>query len=247
MKLNGITALVTGGSSGIGLEIAQALKARGVDVILVGRNADRLAAAATTVGAHTLMADLSKAAEQEKLIAEVTARWPHLSLLVNNAGIQVNMPATGVGDNGQMAAFREEIDLNFTAPIALGFGLMPLLARQRQAAIVNISSGLAVAPKRTAPVYCATKAGLSLFSTALRYRCEDAAAHISVHDVIMDYVETPMTAGRPGKKLPADEAARQVVAGVEAGKPVIWVGKTKLLRVLDRIAPSLARRVLRNG
>ncbi len=124
-------------------------------------------------GMTFLSADLSRLDEQKRIISEVTDRWPDLSILVNNAGVQIDMPATGIGDHGRMA-FRSEIAANLTAPVALCFGLTPVLARQREAAIVNISLGLAIAPKRTAPVYCATKAGLCTFSRALRYRCEDA-------------------------------------------------------------------------
>lgn len=247
MHIMGKTALVTGGSSGIGYEIAAQLAAKGAKLILVGRNTERLAHAAARFGAETLASDLAKAEEQKELISEVIARWPDLSLLVNNAGVQVNMAAEGIGDDGLMDAFREEIEINLTAPVALSFGLMPMLARQAEAAIVNISSGLAIAPKRNAPVYCATKAGLSLFSTALRYRTEDAAPQIKVIDVIMDYIETPMTAGRPGKKMSATEAARQVVEGIVSGRSHIAVGKTKMLRIIDRIAPPLARRIVRNG
>lgn len=249
MQILGKTALVTGGSAGIGQHIAGQLVAQGARVVIVARDRARAAAfAAAHTGAITvLQADLSRSAEQDRIVAEIAGRWPELAILVNNAGIQTNMSDVGVGDEGRMAEFRAEIDLNLTAPIALSFGLMPLLAGQPEAAIVNISSGLAIAPKRTAPVYCASKAGLSAFSRALRYRCEDAAPTVQVIDVVMALVETGMTHGRAGTKMAPADAARAVVEGLVSGRSEVWVGRSRLLGVLHRVSPRLAFRMLRNA
>jgi len=248
MRLDGRRALVTGGSAGIGLAIARALAAEGAQVILAGRDLARAeAAAASLPGAAAIAADLSQSAGQEQLIGEGTRRWPDLALLVNNAGMQVTLPATGIGDAGLADRMRAEVALNLTAPALLTLGLMPVLARQDAAAVVNISSGLAIAPKRSAPVYCATKAALRNLTRGLRYRCEDAAPSIRMVDVVMSYADTAMTAGRPGKKLSADAAAAAVLAGLRRDREVIWVGKTQVLSWLDRLAPRLAAGILRNG
>ncbi len=249
MRLSGKIAVVTGGSAGIGREIALRLSQKGAHVIVVVRHAE---AAQATVQAlpgpgEVLIADLSVASEQDRVVAEIAKRWPGLSILVNNAGVQWNLPDTGIGDNGLIDAFRDEISLNLTAPVALSFGLMPVLARQPEAAIVNIASGLAISPKRTAPVYCATKSALRTFGAALRYRCEDAAPTINVIDVVMAYVDTAMTRARGGAKMPASAAARQVVAGIEMGSAEVWVGKARWLRLIHRWAPGFAGRLLRNG
>lgn len=249
MRTEGKTALVTGGSAGIGQEIALQLAARGAKVIIVARDRQR---AEATIGCSPerialLQADLSRGQDQDRVVAEVTQCCPDLAILVNNAGVQINLAATGIGDGGRMADFRDEIDLNLTAPVALSFGLMPVLALQKEAAIVNISSGLALAPKRTAPVYCASKAGLGAFSRALRYRCEDSAPAIRVIDVAMDFVDTDMTQGRSGAKMTAHDAARAVVHGIERRNREVWVGKTRLLRILHRLSPAFAYRLLRNG
>ena len=249
IQVAGKTALVTGGSAGIGKAIVEQLHAAGAHIIIVVRNIEQAQTNLGSLAQHIeiIPADLSSNADQERVIAEVRLRHPDLALLINNAGVQVNLPPTSIDDSVSIEAMRSEIALNLTAPVALSFGLLPVLAVQHEAAIVNISSGLAIAPKRTAPNYCATKAGLSAFSTALRYRCEDSAPQIKVIDVIMDYVDTAMTRAGTGKKMSPEEAARQVVNGIQSGRPTVWIGRTRLLRILNRLSPSLAKRILRNG
>ncbi|PLX36591.1 MAG: hypothetical protein C0606_15070 [Hyphomicrobiales bacterium] len=248
MRLDGKRALVTGGTAGIGLAIARALAAEGAKVILSGRDLARAeAVAATLPDAEAIAADLSRPGDQVRLIEEVAERWPDLALLVNNAGMQVNLPATGLGDAGLADQMRAEVELNLTAPALLSLGLMPVLARQDEAAVVNITSGLAIVPKRTAPVYCATKAGLRNLTRSLRFRCEDAAPTVRMIDVVMSYVDTAMTAGRSGKKISADAAAADVLSGLRRGRDIVWVGKTRVLRWLDCLLPGLATRILRNS
>ncbi len=249
MKLKGKVALVTGGSTGIGREIALQLAAKGATVIVVARDETRALDTVALARGRMIVkrADLSRTDEQDRVVAEVSREFPDLSILVNNAGIQVTMDDTGIGDGGLIARFRQEIEVNLTAPIALSFGLMPTLARQREGAIVNLASGLAIAPKRTAPVYCATKSAIRTFSRALRYRCEDAAPCLRVVDVVMALVDTGMTSGRGTGKLSPQAAARAVVNGLEANRQEVWVGQSALLDLLHRISPGLAYGRLRNG
>ena len=249
IHIAGKTALVTGGSAGIGKAIVEQLHAAGAHVVIVVRNVEQAQTNLGPLAQHIeiIPADLAQNADQERVIAEVRLRYPDLSLLVNNAGVQVNLPPTNIDDSALIEAMRSEIALNLTAPVALSFGLLPVLAVQHEAAIVNISSGLAVAPKRTAPSYCATKAGLSTFSTTLRYRCEDSAPQIKVIDVIMDYVDTAMTRAGTGKKMDPQEAARQVIEGIQRARSTVWIGRTRMLRVVNRLSPALAKRILRNG
>ncbi len=249
MSLEGKRTLVTGGSAGIGRELALQLAARGAKVIIIARNRPQ-AEQTVALGAGNityLQADLSRPEEQARLVEQVHRDWPDLAILINNAGVQVNLPPMSVGDDGQIGAMRAEVELNLMAPVALSFGLLPLLASQPEAAIVNISSGLALTPKRSAPVYCATKAGLRSFTRALRYRCEDWAPKLRVIDAVMPLVDTAMTQGRGRSKISAANAARAVIDGVVGGRSEIWIGKTRLLRYLHAIFPRLARGLLRNS
>ncbi len=249
MNIGGKLALVTGGSAGIGREIALQLVEKGARVLIVGRERSRGEALCATAPSKItfLQADLSQAAEQHSLVQHVNETYPELAVLINNAGVQTNLPEIGLGDAGMSAALQAEIALNLLAPVTLSFGLMPLLARQPTAAIINISSGLAIAPMRIAPVYSATKAGLSMFSRGLRYRCEDAAPSIRVVDVIVPTVDTQMSQDRTIAKISAAQAAAAVVQGLLKDQTEIWVARARLLRILRRLNPGLVYRMLRNG
>lgn len=237
-------ALVTGGSAGIGRALVHALVARGCHVLAVGRDRGRLeAVAAGHPGQVTaLVADLADPAAVDALVATVTGGHPDLSLLVNNAAVQTPMRLMQAAP----ADVRGEIAINLAAPIVLTAGLLPVLARNPGAAVVNVTSALAVAPKAAAPVYGATKAGLRNFSRALRYQCEDEASGIAVLDVVMTLVDTEMAAGRGGRaKISPEKAAAAVMAAIDRRRPDSWVGPTWVIRFLDRLWPGLGYRILR--
>ena len=124
---------------------------------------------------------------------------------------------------------------------------LPLLRQQPQSTIVNVSSGLAIAPKSSAPVYCATKAALHIFSKALRYQMEDAAPNIAVVEAILPLVDTNMTRGRGKEKISPEKVAKEIFEGMERNHHEIYVGKVKLFVLIHRVLPQLAERILRNS
>jgi uncharacterized oxidoreductase len=238
MQLVGKTALVTGGSDGIGLALSRELKAAGVSVIVVGRNAERLASAATE-GFAAIEADLAGEAGCAALLEALGDRT--LDILVNNAGMGSDFDVNAPID---LAATDRCIFLNFNAPIHLIVGLLDRLKARTAAMIVNVTSGLAIAPNAGAPVYCATKAGLRSFTMALRAQLSGTSVHVL--EVLPPVVETRMTAGNDHKKLPAAECARQIVAAMAAGRDEANVGMTRWLRIAYSVSPAFARRVMLN-
>ena len=134
--------------------------------------------------------------------------------------------------------------MDIDAAVALSIGLLPLLAKRHAACIVNVTTGLAFAPKEASPVYCAAKAGLHAFTQALRYQCERDAPHIAITEAILPLVDTGMTRGRGSGKLAPRDVAESIVAGTERGRREVWIGKARLLRVLRRVAPGLPERIL---
>lgn len=247
MKIEGQTVLITGGSSGIGLALASAWSKRGARVLACGRSAAKLAAAARLVpGLVTVEADVATPTGRERLCAEVTRLAPGLTVLVNNAAVQ--HPAEWVRHHAPEQATRaaEEVALNIGALVALTHALLPRLQAAPEAAVVNLSSGLALAPKKSSPVYCASKAFVGSFTRALRYQCEDHAPHVRVVDVLPPLVDTPMTAGRGRAKIAPAAVAEAILAGLARDRSTIDVGAVRLLRGMQRLVPTLAYRITRD-
>ena len=236
MDVRGKSALVTGGSDGIGLEIARQLKAKGATVIVAARRPDLLERAAGE-GLEPIAADLSTASGCAALIEAVAGR--DVDILVNNAGMSGNF---GPGEPLDLAYTDQSIFLNLNAPMHLIGLMLDRLKARPEATIVNVTSGLAIAPRGGGPVYCATKAGLRSFTQALRYNLRDTRVHVI--EALPPIVETAMTGARGKGKMPARECARQIVAAIKGDRAEANVGQTKLLRAIYSISPALARRVM---
>jgi uncharacterized oxidoreductase len=249
MNLAGRTILVTGASRGIGRELTSQLVGLGAEVVATGRDRDRLDALAAEHPDRVWpwTADLADPHAVDKLVRDLPDRHPALSLVINNAGVQTLTDFLAEDPHTLRPALRREIAVNLDAVVALSTGLLPHLRDQPSAAIVNLTTGLALAPKRSAPVYCATKAGVRVFTRALRYQCQHAAPHIRVIDAVMALVDTDMTRDRGRDKISPAEAAAAVIAGVRRDATELYVGKIKLLRAIMRLAPGLGYRMLRNG
>ncbi|MEX3011531.1 SDR family oxidoreductase [Hoeflea sp. TYP-13] len=247
MQLSGKSVLVTGGARGIGAQITRQLVAKGAKVIIVGRNRSGLDGLVSDLGeaVTAIAADLSDAEAVDDLIARLRTDHADLSVLINNAAIQTEMDFHSSCEHDWTAEAREEIAVNLQAVVALAIGLLAQLKRQPQAAIVNVGSALAIAPKQASPVYCATKAGMRSFTKALRYQCRQKAPNVLVCEVIMALVDTDMTRGRGSGKITPCHAAASLIGGLEAGRTEIWVSRAKLLKIVNRLLPALAERILR--
>ncbi|WP_013335031.1 SDR family oxidoreductase [Gloeothece verrucosa] len=247
MKLSNHTVLITGGTAGIGLELARSFKKRGNDVIVCSRNPKRLTLAAEELGdIETIQCDLAKDADLYTLVDKVSARKQKLSILINNAGVQLNY--NFLTNKLKLEKIDWEIAVNFNALVKLTNLCLPLLRQNPESAIVNVSSGLAFAPKQSAPVYCATKAAVHIFSKTFRYQMEDAGLNIAVFEAILPLVATEMTKGRgEGHKISPKQVAQEVVSAMEKDQYEIYVGKVKLLMLVRRFIPELAEKILRNS
>ena len=249
MQLTQQKVLITGGGSGVGLALAEALAQRGNAVLLTGRNPERLAAAAERLGDRvlTFAGDQAHPADLQRLAAFVVEQWGTFSVLINNAAVQYNYLLAERPVQQVLADVAYETNVNFTSVVQLTALCLPMLSTA--GAIVNITSGLALTPKRSAPVYCATKAALHAFSQSLRWQLSDSPAHqeLRVIEALLPMVDTPMTEGRGQGKITPAEAAAAILKGIEQGRDEINVGKVKLLRLLLRTAPSVARNLFRNA
>jgi uncharacterized oxidoreductase len=238
MRSSAHNVLITGGSRGIGLALAKQFHANGNQVILIGRDSTALAAAIETMpGARSLAIDLA----QPRAAAQITESFPDVSVLVNNAGIQIN----GTFESIPAEDIAREISVNLTAPLTLTHAYLPILRQREEAAIVNVTSILGLVPKESAAVYSATKAALRSFSRALRWQLEDT--RVRVFEIVPPVVDTAMTAGRGAAKIPPEAVASAFWKGFIGDEAEILVGKAGMAKVLARLIPSVAEKIIRRA
>ena len=191
MKLAGNTILITGGGSGIGRGLAEAFHALGNEVIIAGRREGVLReAVAANAGMEYIVFDQDSAAGASKLAGSIRERFPKLNVLVNNAGIQRVEDLTS-GDISQSEA---TINTNVLGPMRLTAVLMKQLMKQPEAAILNVSSALAMMPAAMMPSYCASKAAMHSYTQSLRYQLRDTA--VQVIEIIPPWVQTELQGNR---------------------------------------------------
>jgi uncharacterized oxidoreductase len=228
MKLGGNTILVTGGSSGIGLALATRFLAAGSRVIVCGRRADALRAAAeANPGLVTRQCDLSRAEEREALVEWLVDAHPELNVLLNNAGIQRRIK---LAEREPWETTREEIAINIDAPLHLTTLLLPHLRTRPDPAVINVTSGLSFVPYVGAPVYSATKAALHSYTLSLRHHLADTP--VRVIEIIPPAVNTDL--GGPGLHTtgePLDAFADAVVGRLAHGEIEIGYGSAEHRRL----------------
>lgn len=250
MELVNRTILITGGTSGIGLALATRLLQRGNTVIVTGRDPARLELSrAALPGLHTVQSDVSDADAIAALHARVTAQFPALDVLVNNAGIMRNLK---LGQARALTDVTREIDINLNGPIRMIQQFLPHLMRMPDATIVNVSSGLAFVPLPMSPVYCAAKAGMHSYTQSLRTQLAGSA--VRVIELAPPAVETPLLRGEFASEMQGQKAmdvetlAQAAIAGIEAGKLEIRPGLSNVLKIMSRVAPQfMLRQMARMG
>lgn len=239
MKLEKRKVLVTGGTAGIGAALTELLLQQDCEVIVCGRQQDALQALEKRKGAYPIYADLAHHEDLKRLALEIIAQHPDLSVIFNNAGLQVEFEIANTPVDEAIEIARRETEINFLAPFTLTTYLLQTLARQPHAIIVNVTSPLALSPKKSSPVYCAAKAALRSYTRSLRFQLADSHPHIHVVEAQPPLVDTAMTKGRGKGKISPQAAALGILHGVERGKLEIYVGKAKLMHFIHRWAPSI--------
>jgi uncharacterized oxidoreductase len=244
MKLQGNTILITGGSKGIGLAFAKRFAADGNEVIITGRNADQLAAAAKeTPALKTIRSDAGDAKAIEALAAEVKAKYPKLNVLFNNAGIMVFRNLVQADSS---SALTSEIDINLMGPIRLVSAFVEQI-KANKGTIINVSSGLAFVPLPAAPIYCATKAAMHSYTMSLRTQL--ASHGIEVIELMPPAVKTDL-APMPEegvKMITTDELVAATMKALAKGRVEIRPGQSNSLRFMNRVAPGFIHGALAKG
>ena len=188
MKFTGNTILLVGGTSGIGLGLAQRFHAAGNKVIIAGRRQELLdTIVAENDGLSAVQVDVTDPASIAALHRQVTDQHPELNVLINMAGI---MQTEDLRDPSALAVAEATIATNLVAPIRLVSAFVPFLATRPDAVIMNVSSGLAFVPLPITPTYNATKAAIHSFTESLRVQLADTS--IQVQELIPPAVRTTL-------------------------------------------------------
>ena len=178
-------ALVTGGSSGIGLAIARMLRDEGFALTLVSRRAERVAAAADELGATAVAADVGDADACERLVAEHRERYGRLDMLVNSAGIGIG----GTVEDLQPKHFDLQLAVNLRGLFLVTQAAIPLL-REAQGWVVNLASIAGTLPTPGLATYGATKAAVISLTRSLNEELDgDGVRAVAI---CPGFVDTPM-------------------------------------------------------
>jgi uncharacterized oxidoreductase len=209
MNLTGDTFLITGGGSGIGRGLAKALHKLGNQVVIAGRRKSALdEITAANPGMKSVQLDIENAAAIRSFAAQVTAEFPFLNVLINNAGIM--RAEKLLSQQPDLADAEAIVTTNLLGPIRLTAALLPHLEKQPHAAIMNVSSGLAFMPLALTPTYCATKAAIHSYTQSLRYQLR--GTHVEVLELVPPYVATDLMRGASDPRaMPLDKYIAEVV------------------------------------
>jgi len=209
--------VITGGSSGIGLALVDEFVKHGSRIIITGRREAELKKAQVKYPDHVLKYYVGSTGVEKDRIAlfeQATKDFPKINVLINNAGIQRR------GDHMKEIAEpwsvrQEEIDINLSGPIHLTSLFIPHMLKQKQSAIINVTSGLAFVPYVNGPIYSATKAALHQYTQAIRSLF--AETNLRIVELIPPAVKSNLGGSHDFGEEP-DEFCQHVVARFAAGE-----------------------------
>ncbi|TPP10334.1 SDR family oxidoreductase [Rhizobium glycinendophyticum] len=209
MQMTDNTILITGGGSGIGAALAHRFHDLGNTVIIAGRRLDALQA---TIGdrpnMHALALDIEDPAAIIAFAETLVSRFPDINVLINNAGI---MRFETLDRSRDLTDAEATVTTNLLGPIRLIDALVEHLAARPNAAIVNVSSGLAFVPLVATPTYSATKAAIHSYTQSLR---DALSGKIEVIELAPPAVQTELTPGQSSREgyLPLKDFIDEVMA-----------------------------------
>ena len=235
MTFTGQTILITGATSGIGLELAKALQALGNKIIIAGRREALLTQiTATHPGMVGYRLDMADGADIARFASAIVSNHPDLNVVIHNAGIMIAEELSATPSD--LAVSEATIATNLLGPIRLTHALLPHLAALPEAAIVTVSSGLAFVPLALAPTYSATKAAIHSWSQSLRHQL--AETPIKVLEIAPPGVQTDLMPGHAvnPQMMPLADFITETVERLQS-QPTpdeVLVERVKFLRNAER-------------
>ena len=216
MNIIGNTILVTGGTSGIGRALAEALHDRGNQVIIAGRRQNLLDdVTAGRRGMAGIQLDLDDPASLQRLAREIRTRYPALNVLIANAGISSQEDLLEAWDTSAAEAM---VETNILGTLRVTAALLPHLKQRTDAVIMATTSNLGYVPRASFPTYCATKAFLHSWLQSLRYQLRRVP--VEVLELAPPYVATELSGRHQAsdpRAMPLDAYVAEVMHLLEAG------------------------------
>ena len=245
MKTTANTILITGGSAGIGLEMARQLTALGNKVIITGRDEARLNKAAAELGNVTAIPfDVSNEQNVNDLVSRIKTDFPDLNVLINNAG-RADIHNLADSDERAYDIAVSEFETNFLSVIRLTEKLLPVLKTQKEAAVITVSSIVAFVPTQHLPTYSASKAALHSYTKSLRLALKDTA--VKVFELMPPLVNTELSAAIGGENgIPTSDLVNDLIDGLVSDRFEIRTGQTEDIYRLSLADPDQALLVM-NG
>lgn len=227
MKLEGNTIFITGGGSGIGRALAEALHQRGNKVIISGRRKSHLAkTVAANPGMESVELDVSDPASIRRVANELIAKHPKLNVLINNAGImQIDDSSTAINDE----LITSTITTNLVGPVRLTGALIEHLKRQDSATVLFVSSVLGFTPMAMTAVYSSTKAAIHSYAQSIRFKLRHSS--VSVLEIIPPWVRTELlNSSEEPRAMPLDEFLEGTMDALATDANEIMVPRARFLR-----------------
>ena len=227
MKLTGNTVFVTGGGSGIGRGLAEALHKLGNQVIISGRRAERLQATIdANPGMQAVSLDITDPADIAKVAARLIADHPGLNVLINNAGIMLPDGAGGPVDDDLLTS---TVETNLLGPIRMTSALIEHLKTQEGAVVANVTSVLGFVPLAITAVYSATKAALHSYTLSQRYLLRDSK--VSFIEIAPPWVRTELlNSTEEERAMPLDTFIEGAIEQLGTNADEILVGPAVSMR-----------------
>ena len=229
MKLTGNTIFITGGGSGIGRALAEALHNLGNQVIISGRRKGHLdEVTAANQGMRSIELNVEDPASIAAVAATLIAEYPRLNVVINNAGIMKMDDAGGVMDDAQMVS---TLTTNLMGPIRVTAALIDHLKTQETATVMYVTSGLAFVPLAMTSVYCATKAALHSYAMSQRFKLK--GTNVRVLEIAPPWVQTelmgPQQASEP-RAMPLKDFIAETISVLGTDADEVLVERVKMLR-----------------
>ncbi|MCB1449243.1 MAG: SDR family NAD(P)-dependent oxidoreductase [Nitratireductor sp.] len=237
MELTSKIIFVTGGGSGIGLELTRQLAALGNTVIICGRDAAKLAEAERETGAQAIVGDVTRGQDQERILSDIEAQHGRLDLLINNAGIFLAYDFSS--DPDTLHKIESEIAINAVAPLTLTRRALPLLEKSVQPGVLFIGSGIAFVAAPGTPVYSGTKALIHHVAQTLRHQLQPHG--ITVFEALPPVVDTDMATVLKSdnfKKMKPADLVRDILEGLRRNQTEMLLGQSRQIKWMSRIAPA---------